>query len=292
MNLQLELPWFLLLIPLGLVAVGKLVRQKSSLGFSSSTLLKDVGLGFPLLALEKLFLSVFVSAVSLILARPTQAVRNSVPVYQKARDISLVLDTSGSMVSQKIETATAVVSEFVAGRPQDRIALFVFNTDAYLEWPLSLDHEPLILRLNQARAGGGTRIASGVIAALEHQRRYGQNAGAIIVVSDGGSAVTSEERSAIEASLAQTKFYWIWIVGDDYDQMAQDFGIYVTSLDGQIFRGGIEDLDEIFNQINQLEASAVLYEQRVITVYHFGALPLVALISLLLAAVVDLVREV
>ncbi len=291
MNLPFEFPLFLLLIPLGLAAVFRLVRQKSHLGFSTAALLKGVGLGFSLLLLEKLLLSVFVIAASLILARPTQLVRNSVPVYQEARDIALVLDISGSMWGDKIGSAAGVSTEFAAKRPQDRIALFVFNTEAYLEWPLSLDHEPLIFRLNQADVGGGTRIASGVIAGLNHQRRYGQNAGAVIIVSDGGSDVTPEEKNAIETALGQTKFYWIWI-GEDDDQEAQDFALYVTGLDGKVYRGEIEDLAEIFGQINQLEASPVLWEQRVAAVYHFGLLPLAALVSLLLAAVTDLVREV
>ncbi len=293
MNIPLEQPVFLFLIPLGLLAVGKLVRQKSRLGFSSATLLKGIETRAPLLLLERLFLSLFVVTGALILARPTKLIKNSVPVYSEARDLILVLDISGSMTGDNISTAKSVITGFVEGRPQDRIALLTFNSDAFLEWPLSLDHEALVYRLNQLEADGSTIIASGVIAGIKHQQQLGQNPGALIVVSDGGSDVTPEEKTAIETSLGQTKLYWIWINEEgEADEMAQKFGAYVTSLGGQIFRGGIKDLDDMFRQINKLEASPVLYEQHVTTAYHFGILPLLALGSVLLAGLVNIVREV
>lgn len=291
MNLPLEYPAFLLLIPLGLVAVVKLVRQKSGIGFSSAALLTGIGKGPSLLFLERLFLMAFVVAGALILARPTRLEKNSVPVYQEARDIILVLDISSSMTGGSIKTAKTVIGEFVEGRPQDRIALFVFNDRAFLEWPLSFDHETLIFRLERAVPDGTTRIASGVIAGLTHQKEFGQNSGALIVVSDGGSEVTPEEKRAIESALGQTKFYWIWI-GNESDEMAQRFGVYVTKLGGKVYRDEVKKLGEIFSEINKLEASPVLYEQHVTTVYNFGVLPLLALISLFLAGLVNTMREV
>ncbi len=294
MNLHLEYPVFLLFIPLGLVVVFKLVRQKSGIGFSSTTLLKGIGAGLPLLLAERLCLSVFVVAASLILARPTQLIRNTVPIYSQARDITLILDISGSMTGDNINAATSVITEFVVGRPQDRIALFVFNTAAFLEWPLSLDHETLVYRLDHADVHGGTRIAAGVIAALKHQQDYGKNPGAIIVVSDGGSDVTPQEKGAIETNLGQTQLYWIWISekGAEDDKQAQEFALYVTSIHGKVYRGGTSDLAEIFREINQLETSPVLLEQHITSVYNFGLLPLVALVSLLLAGVMNTIREI
>ena len=74
--------------------------------------------------------------------------------------------------------------------------------------------------------------------------------------------------------------------------MAQEFALYVTSLGGKVYRAEAEDLDEIFSQIHNLEASPVLLQQHVTTVYNFGILPLAALVSLLLAGVVNTIREV
>lgn len=292
MNLPFEYPAILALIPLGIIAVFKLVRQKGRLGFSSTALLKGVGPALPLLLLERLFLAILVVAAALILARPTRLVKNSVPVYQEARDITLVIDTSGSMSGENITTAAKVSTEFIAGRPNDRIGLISFNDFAFLEWPLSLDHESLVYRLGHLKAQGGTVIAAGMIAGLA-QLQDSKNPGAIIVVSDGGSQVTPEEKETIQAIRGQTRIYWIWIKeGSEEDEVAAEFGLYLKEIGGTVYEAGVEDLPQIFDEIDQLEASPVLYEQRVVTTYNFGLLPYLAVASLLFAGLVEMVREV
>src|SRR3989338_6691394 len=291
--MNLEYTLFLLTIPLGLIAVYKLVRQNSGIGFSSANLLAGIRVRVSPLRVERVFLSIFVVASALILARPTRLEKTSVPVYAQARDISLVLDVSGSMTGENIETAKSVIAEFIEGRPGDRIALFTFNTEGFLDWPLSLDHETTIYRLKHVVVSGGTRIAAGLITGLKHQQQFGQNPGALIVISDGGSILAPEEKEAIQTALGQTRLYWIWITqkGAGEDQTALQFGVYVTDLGGKVYRGGTEDLDEIFRQIHQLEASPVLYERHVSTVYQFGVLPALALVSLALAGLVHITRE-
>lgn len=291
---MLEFPIFLFLIPLGLFAVAKLVRQKSGIGFSSAALLKGIGVvGLPLLRLEQLGLAVFVIAASLILARPTRSVKSSEPVYQQARDIAVVLDISGSMTAEeKLKIAKDVIADFVSRRPQDQIALISFDTRAFLEWPLSLDHDALVYRLRRIATGGGTRISSGIIAGLKHLRSHGQNPGAILVVSDGGSEITPEEKGAIESNLGETRLYWIWIESGEPDELAEQFGDYVTRLGGKVFRGKITQLGQIFTEIDQLEASPVVWQQHVTTVYRFGVLPQIALVSLLLAGLTNMLREI
>lgn len=294
MNIPLEQPWFLLLIPLGMIAVWKLVRQRGGIGYSTVSLLKGLRVGTSLLIIERLLILIFIVASALILASPTQVVKESVPIYKDARDIVLVLDLSGSMFessSMKIKTARSVISDFVQGRPQDRIAFFAFENKAYLEWPLSTDHETLIARVNNVTGGGGTTISSGVIAGLEHQAQYGQGSGAVIIVSDGVSEVKPKEKEAIEDSIGTTMLYWIWI-GDKDAAHALEFKAYVESLGGKVFQGEAEDLDEIFNEISQLEASPVIWEQHTNTVYNYGALPAIAFFALLGAGLVDLMREV
>ncbi len=291
MKIPLEQPWFLLFIPFGVVAVWRLVRQKGVIGFSTPLLLEGIKTQVPFLFMERLFLGIFVAVGMLILARPTELIKNSVPVYQEARDITLVLDTSGSMSGTSIETAKRVISEFVAGRPQDRIALMVFDSRAFLEWPLSPDHQPLLYRIDHVTTGDGTIIATGLIAALQHLAQYGQNPGAVIMVSDGGSDVSSKEKSTIEHALGKTKLYWIWI-GSQADELAQAFGDYVERLGGKVYKGEVRDLGAIFSEISQLEASPVVWEQHIATVYNFGVLPLVALCSLLGAGLLEMFREV
>jgi|CXWL01.1.fsa_nt_gi hypothetical protein len=291
--IPLEFPILLLLIPLGLFVVAKLVRQRSGLGFSSATLLKGVGVGLPLLRIEQLFLAIFVIAGSLILARPIRSVKNSQPVYQQARDIAVVLDISGSMTSdEKLKTAKDVIAGFIISRSQDRIALLSFDIKAFLEWPLSVDHDALVYRLRHISTGGGTRISSGIIAGLKHLRQFGQNPGAIIIVSDGSSEVTPEEKNLIESNLGTTKLYWIWIDGGESDDLSLQFGGYIRSIGGNVFRGRVADLGRMFAEVDQLEASPVIWRQQVTTIYEFGILPQLALLGLLFAGLTNQLREV
>lgn len=296
MNILFEYPLFLLLIPAGLIAVWKLVRQKSVIGFSSASLLIGTRVRLPLLVFERIALAVFVIAGILILARPIRLERTATPVYQEARDITIALDISGSMrwgEGNNLTVAIGVISEFVAARPQDRIALFVFDTASYLEWPLSVDHDIIIYRLQHLGDGGGTVISSGITDALEHQAQFGQNSGAVIVVSDGASSVSAVQKEAIENALGDTKLYWIWIVeGVAGDPLALVFGDYVRSLGGGVYRGETEELESFFAEISQLESSPVVWENIITTEYQFGLLPLAALIGALGAGLLHLFREV
>lgn len=298
MTLPFEYPVFLALIPFGILVVWRLIRQKDGVGISTLKLLKGMPAGLSIILVERLFISAFLIASFLILARPIQVIKSSTPIYQEARDISIVLDMSGSMndtssgasQSKKI-AAKEVIIQFVTGRPQDRIALIGFENKAYLEWPLSLDHEALIFRLNDLEGGGGTTISSGIIAALKHHRVYGKNPGAIIVISDGVSEIFPEEKSDIEENLGDMMIYFIRI-GNDNSELIDSFESYLKKLGGKVYHGESDDLPDIFDEISRLESSPVVWEQRVTTVYRFGILPYLAFLCLMLAGIVETFREV
>ncbi len=298
MTLPFEFPLFLVLIPVGILIIWKLVRQKGGIGISTIKLLKGMRLGISILFFERLLLSVFLVTSLMILARPIQVTKSSIPIYKEARDISIALDMSGSMsdsnkgsTGTKKAVAQEVITQFVMGRPQDRIALIGFENKAHLEWPFSLDHEALIYRLGIAEGGGGTTISSGIIAALKHHKQYGKNPGAVIVISDGVSEVTLEEKAEIVENLGDTKLYFIRI-GNDTSELIAVFEDYLESLGGTVYHGETKDLPAIFDEISKLESSPVVWEQKVTTVYRFGLLPMIAFLSLLLAGLIEMLREV
>ena len=49
--------------------------------------------------------------------------------------------------------AKAVLKKFIDKRPNDRIGLVAFATQAYIAAPLTLDHEFLLQNLDAARTG-------------------------------------------------------------------------------------------------------------------------------------------
>jgi hypothetical protein len=291
-------PLFLLLIPLGAVFIWRLFRQKGSVGFSALSLFSAKAL--PLGMASRLLLFAVVVFISIALSEPVEHVKSSVPVYKDARDIVLILDTSSSMnQSKKMGTAKEVIGDFVSGLPQYRIGLYSFTTEPYLEWPLSFDHDALLDRLSDLKPAGGTKIATGFIAGLEHLANYGQGKGAVIIVSDGISSVSPKEASAISTLVGETgvKVYWVWISGlsgikVSSNELALDFRGLIEFLRGTVYQGGVEDLEAIFAEISRLETSPVVYERGVSVIYKFGPILTLVVLSLGVLILTEFVREV
>jgi len=93
---------------------------------------------------------------------------------EPARDLMLAIDLSQSMstrdfanpqTGERMDRLTAVkqvVRDFVAKRKGDRIGVVVFGEAAYPQAPLTLDHDSVLLLLNQMQIGmAGPRTAIG-----------------------------------------------------------------------------------------------------------------------------------
>jgi len=90
------------------------------------------------------FVSIFLLIVAL--AAPGKKIAYT-SIKNQGLDIIIALDLSGSMMGEdfqpdnRLEVAKKVVSDFVGKRPNDRIGLVIFAADAYLQSPLTADHE-------------------------------------------------------------------------------------------------------------------------------------------------------
>jgi len=285
-------PFFLLLIPVGIILILRLSSQKSRIGFSSLGLFDAKTI--PLRLVHKLLLIMVVVFIFIALSEPVEYIKSPSPIYKGARDVVVILDTSSSMRQfEKIEIAKEVIGDFVSGRPQDRIGLYSFTTLSYLEWPLSFDHDALLERLSSLEAAGGTMIASGFISGLGHLDKYGQGKGAVIIVSDGVSHVSPKEASAISNLIDETgaKVYWVWI-GDFTSEVAIDFKGLIEFLGGTVYSGRAEDLESIFAEISRLETSPVIHKQEISILYKFGIILPLVILSLGAIILSEFVREV
>jgi len=99
----------------------------------------------------------------LALAGP-ERVGEPVEITKSARDMVLAIDISGSMDEQdflapdgqrlqRLAAVQDVVSEFVANREGDRVALIVFGTQAYLQAPLTEDLQTITELIDQTAVG-------------------------------------------------------------------------------------------------------------------------------------------
>lgn len=129
----------------------------------------------------------------LALARP-QVEKGNSDDDAKGINIMLVLDFSSTMNTKdfaisgkKVSRADAlkkVISEFMRARPQDKIGVVKFDSEAYLVSPLTLDHDWLISQLDQEKNGRGTAPGSGMLIAAEHLLPATNQTKVIIVVTD------------------------------------------------------------------------------------------------------------
>src|SRR5881296_3093352 len=180
-------PYLLLL----LLFLPVLAWLKGKVGFQPAFLYSSVQLvrgitgitrsraGSILLQLRWLALACFILA----LARP-QLGEGETKITASGIDIVLAIDLSGSMSSEdfqlrgqrvnRLMIAKDVLQQFIAKRPNDRIGLVAFATDAYIAAPLTLDHDFLLQNLERLQIGtidqSQTAIGSALSTAINRLR--------------------------------------------------------------------------------------------------------------------------
>ena len=202
-------PWFfllLLLLPVLAWLKGKRGTPPAFL-YSSVQLVRAVlnvsrsrSGGF-LAALRWLALGIFIVA----LTQP-QLTKNETQINASGVDIAVAVDLSGSMASEdfevsggrlsRIEMLKTVLKKFIEKRPNDRIGLIAFATDAYTVTPLTLDHDFLLQNLDRFKIDpydpnndlidpSSTAIGSGLSTAINRLRDLKSKSKIVILMTDG-----------------------------------------------------------------------------------------------------------
>jgi Ca-activated chloride channel family protein len=175
-----------------------------------------------LAALRWLTLALFIFA----LAQP-RLTRSETKISASGVDIVVALDMSGSMVSEDFEVkgkrvnrfnmARDVLKRFIDKRPNDRIGLVVFATQAYIATPLTLDHDFLLQDLERLKIGdideNHTAIGSALSSAVNRLRDLKAKSKLVILMTDGqNNAGKIQPLTAAEAAQAlQVKVYTIGV---------------------------------------------------------------------------------
>lgn len=223
-------PWFLLLLLLLPLAAWLKGRRGSSPAFVYSSVKLVAGLagarrsraGNFLAALRWLTLALFIVA----LAQPRFA-KSTTEVKASGVDIVVALDMSGSMISEDFEVrgervnrfnmARSVLKNFIDKRPNDRIGLVVFATQAYIATPLSLDHDFLQENLDRLEIGAieqnSTAIGDGLGTAVNRLRDLKAKSKIVILATDGqnNSGKLDPLLAAEAAAAVKIKVYTVGI---------------------------------------------------------------------------------
>jgi Ca-activated chloride channel family protein len=149
--LEFKNPWLLLLLlpylAMAAVFIGnRLYARESAIAVSAEGVVKKRG---TVRSATYRFLPIlrFLSILFLIIAvaRPGRGVSYS-SIKNLGIDIMIALDVSGSMSNEdfqpknRLTVAKKVLKDFISIRKSDRIGLIVFANDAYLQCPLTVEH--------------------------------------------------------------------------------------------------------------------------------------------------------
>ncbi len=225
--------------------------------------------------------------IALILALARPQLRNDEELTNgEGIDIVLCLDISGSMLAQdfspnRMEAAKKVASDFIDGRPTDRIGLVIFSGESFTMSPLTTDRSVLKNQLFSVESGlleDGTAIGSGLATSVERLRSSQSRSKVIILLTDGennGGLIDPNTAKEIAKSVG-VRVYTVGVGTEGFAPMPIQTagGVIIqkekVSIDeklltqiaketgGKYFRAkDNESLSSIYREIDQLEKTKI-----------------------------------
>jgi len=221
----------------------------------------------------------------IVLARP-QSTNKFQDISTEGIDIVLTLDISGSMLARdfkpdRLEASKNVATEFISGRPYDRIGLVVFSGESFTQCPLTTDHAVLINLLRDIESGmieDGTAIGNGLATAVNRIKDSEAKSKVIILLTDGVNN-RGDIAPATAADIAKTFGIRVYTVGVGTIGMAPypvqtPFGLQYQNMPveidedilkeisqvtgGMYFRATNNDkLVQVYSEIDKLEKSKI-----------------------------------
>ena len=171
------------------------LRQRGIRAFAASHLLAALAgsVSVARRAFKAVLLVAAVGLLCLALARPylffdwTDEIRSGL-------DVLIAVDCSKSMLTQdvhpnRLERAKLAISDFADHLPENRLGLIAFAGDAFLQCPLTLDHDAFLESVraldNDTIPRPGTDIATAIDEATDALRSQPNNMKFLIIISDG-----------------------------------------------------------------------------------------------------------
>ena len=245
--------WLFLLIPFAVVWLfwkknqqSATLKMSSLQGFkgadSTLTKLKPLLNVFRILALCSLIIA---------LARPRTVDISNKTKTTKGIDIVMAIDVSGSMLAKdlkpnRLEALKKVAADFVEERPNDRIGLVIYASEAYTKTPVTSD-KPIILEAIKTIKydnvlQDGTGIGMGLATAVNRLKDSKAKSKVIILLTDGvNNAGFIEPETA--ADIAKQYGIKVYTIGIGTNGMAMS--PYAVAPNGQfLFQNMKVEIDE------------------------------------------------
>jgi Ca-activated chloride channel homolog len=230
-----------------------------------------------------------IALLIIVLARPQRTDRYQ-DVSTEGIDIVLTQDISGSMLARdfkpdRLDAAKNIATEFISGRPYDRIGLVVFSGESFTQCPITTDHAVLINLLREIQSGmieDGTAIGMGLATAVNRIKDSKAKSKVIILLTDGVNN-RGEIAPATAADIAKTFGIRVYTIGvgtqgtapypvqTPYGIQYQDMPVEIDEgilqeiaqkTGGKYFRATDNDkLTQVYKEIDKLEKSKIDIKQ-------------------------------
>lgn len=286
-----EFFWLFLLIPIAIAWLfWQRKNQTASLKISSINGFKSSA---SILSKLKPYLSVLrilaLSSLIIALARPRTVDISNQTKTTKGIDIVMAIDVSGSMLAKdlkpnRMEALKQVASNFVEGRPNDRIGIVVYAAESYTKTPVTSDKAIVLEAIKGIKYDNviqdGTGIGMGLTTAVNRLKDSKAKSKIIILLTDGvNNAGFIEPETASE--IAKEYGIKVYTIGIGTNGMAEfpyayapngqflfkmmpveiDENLMKTiakNTNGKYFRATSNSkLETIYNEINKLETSEI-----------------------------------
>ena len=294
-------------------------KNEAYVKFSDTSFFSNMRKGWRIYARHLLFALEMCALALLIiaLARP-QSSSTKRNINIEGIDIILTMDISSSMLAMdlkpdRLEAAKEVGSDFVKGRPEDRMGLVVFASETFTQVPLTTDHNMLLNMLREMKCGmleDGTAIGDGLASSVSRLKDSEAISTVVILLTDGdNNAGSIDPATAAEMAKifgirvytigvgtrgnapypAQTPFGTTQIIQIPVNINEPLLQNIADQTGGKYFRAtSKESLQQIYDEIDQLERSKI--EVNEFTRVHEEFLPFV-LLGLALLLLVFLLRN-
>ncbi|MCP2025840.1 Ca-activated chloride channel family protein [Flavobacterium sp. HSC-32F16] len=229
------------------------------------------------------------SSLIIALARPRTVDISNQTKITKGIDIVMAIDVSGSMLTKdlkpnRMEALKKVAADFVQERPNDRIGLVLYASEAYTKTPVTSDKAIIIEAIKSIKYDtvlqDGTGIGMGLATAVNRLKNSKAKSRVIILLTDGvNNAGFIEPETA--SDIAKQYGIKVYTIGIGTNGMAESPYSYAPNgslifkmqkveideqllkniarkTDGTYFRATSNDkLVQIYNSINKLETTEI-----------------------------------
>ena len=286
-----EFFWLFLLIPAAVFWLfWKRKHQSATLKMSSVQGFKG---SETLLTKLKPYLGVLrilaLSSLIIALARPRTVDVSNKTKTTKGIDIVMAVDVSGSMLAKdlkpnRMEALKEVAASFASERPNDRIGLVVYASEAYTKTPVTSDKAIVLEAIKSIKYDNvlqdGTGIGMGLVTAVNRLKDSQAKSKIVILLTDGvnNAGFIEPETAADIAKQYGIKVYTIGIgtngmaefpyaIGPSGEFLFQMMKVEIDEklmqniarkTDGKYFRATSNSkLAEIYAEINKMETTEI-----------------------------------